>query len=86
MKKQLGILLFILIIIVGFSGVVSAHPSANSVISGPLTNSPGSTVSAGNVVSNTSGDVTNSIKSTSKKKTTTYGKNGNNLKIGNIIP
>ena len=86
MKKQLGILILVFLAAVGFSGAVSAHSTANSVFSGPIINSPGTTVDGGNYFSNGSGDVTNSIKSTSKKKTTTYGKNGNNVKIGTIIP
>ena len=85
MKKQLGIILLVFIAAVAFSGAVSAQPSANSVFSGPIINSPGTTIGGGSVVSNTGGDITNSLTSAWYKKTSTVGKNGNNIKIGSII-
>jgi len=85
MKKQLGIILLIFIAAIAFSGAASAQPMFNSVYSGPIINSPGTTISGGNYISNTGGDTSNIIKSSMFKSTNTIGKNGNNIKIGSII-
>ncbi len=77
MKKLLVIFLLTFAIIVGFSGSVAAAPlyhGNSNFVHGLIYKSPGATLSGGNVLAKTGGDVFSNIGSRVNKHTTNVGR------------